>query len=142
MSEQPPRTELIDWVQAGFEEFGRGDVDAVLARYSPDIEVYSAPGMGNEGTFHGHQGYLGWAAQWFEVWEEFEQIPLRTELVGEHHVVTEIEQTARGKGSGIAIQRRVTYLFDVPEDLVAAMHLYRSWEQAVEAAERRERADG
>jgi ketosteroid isomerase-like protein len=142
MSEPRRRDELVEWVQQGFDDFGRGDVPSVLARYSPDIEVHSAPGMGNEGTFHGHAGYLGWAAQWFDAWEEFEQVPLRTEVVGEHHVVTEVQQSARGRGSGVPIERQVAYLFDVPDRLVTAMHLYTSWDEALAAAKRREAAGG
>jgi ketosteroid isomerase-like protein len=135
------REKLSDWVQQGFDDFARGDIQAVLARYSPEVEVYAAPGVGNEGTFHGHQGYLGWAAQWFEAWDEFQQVPVRTEIVGEHHVVTEVQQSARGRGSGIPIERRLTYLFDVPETLVTAMRLYTSWDEAVAAATERERID-
>jgi ketosteroid isomerase-like protein len=134
------RDKLIEWVNQGFEDFANGDVEAVLARYSPDIEIYSAPGVGNEGTFHGHRGYLGWAAQWFEAWDEFHQVPTRTEVIGSRHVLAEVQQSARGRGSGVPIERRLTYLFDVPGDLVTAMHLYASWEDAVTAAGAREAA--
>ncbi len=43
-----------------------------------------------------------------------------TELVGRRHVLTEIEQTARGRGSGVAIDRTIAYLFDVSGDLAVA----------------------
>ena len=57
-------------------------------------------------------------------------------------MVTETLQKARGRGSGIAIDRRLTYLFDIPGDLVTAMHLYTSWDEAVRVAEERERGEG
>jgi ketosteroid isomerase-like protein len=142
MSEGSRRDELVGFVAAGFEASSRGEFDAALNYYSDDIEIYCAPGVGNEGTFHGHDGYLAWARQWFEAWDEFEQVPVRTELVGARHIVAETQQRARGRGSGIAIERRLTYLFDIPGELVAAMHLYTSWDEAVAIAEERERSDG
>jgi|1185.fasta_scaffold322113_2 hypothetical protein len=142
MSEGSRREELVAFVEGGFEASSRGDFDVSLQFYSEEIEIYCAPGVGNEGTFHGHEGYLKWAGQWFDAWEEFEQIPERIELVGARHIVTETLQKARGRGSGIFIERHLTYLFDIPGDLVTAMHLYTSWDEALAVAEERERGDG
>jgi ketosteroid isomerase-like protein len=142
MSENSRRDDLAAFVEAGFEASSRGDFRAALPFYSEDIEVYAAPGVGNEGTFHGHDGYLAWATHWFEAWEEFEQLPVRTELVGDRHIVTELEQRATGRGSGVPIERRLAYMFDIPGELVTAMHLYTSFDEAVAAAKSRELGDG
>jgi ketosteroid isomerase-like protein len=142
MSDEPTREDLLRWVAEGFEASNRGDFEAALAHFSEDVEIYSAQGAGNEGQFQGHDGYRDWAARWFEAWEEFSHDVLRIDFVGEGHLVIETKQTARGRGSGITVERNITYLFGRRGDEVVAMHVYPTWDEAVAVAERRERGDG
>jgi ketosteroid isomerase-like protein len=45
-------------VMQGYEDFGRGDIDAVIARYTDDIEWvgYESPNIPFAGNFHGKDG--------------------------------------------------------------------------------------
>ena len=49
----PDREEDVALVRAGIEEMNRGDIDALLARFDPEIEFHIAPGLGNAGTYYG-----------------------------------------------------------------------------------------
>lgn len=129
----------VQQVRDGLDAFRRGDGDAVLAFFSEDVEIYSPPEAGNAGTFHGHDGYEQWLAQWLEAWEGFEVEAQRIEPVGERHVVAETFQTARGRGSGVPVEQRMSYVFDLRGGKVVAFQLYPDWDVAVEVARRRER---
>jgi hypothetical protein len=102
------------------------------------IEVYSAPEVGNPGTFHGHQGYLSWASHWFDAWDEFNQDVLKTEPLGEHWVLSEVRQTARGRAGGVEIERTATFVFEVREGKAVYFGLFPDTATARAAAAERE----
>ena len=62
--------------------------------------------------------------------------------MGTAHVVAVIHQSGRGKGSGVAVEMDVAYLWEVREEELVAMQLYATREEALEVAEQRERATG
>jgi ketosteroid isomerase-like protein len=128
----------VERVRTGFEAFNRGDFEAVLAFFSDDVEIFSSPSLANPGTYHGHDGYREWLAQWLEVWEGFEPRIERIEPVGAHHVVAGVRQSARGRGSGIEVEMTLAYMLDLGEATTRAMHLYPTWDEAIAEAARRE----
>jgi ketosteroid isomerase-like protein len=126
-------------VRAGLEAFDRGQGDAVIGALSEDIEIHAPPETGNPGTYHGHAGYRKWLGDWLDAWEGFALEIMRIEAIGETHVVAEVLQTARGRGSGIPVEQVAAFMFDLPVDTATALHLYPTWEDALAAAEARER---
>jgi ketosteroid isomerase-like protein len=120
--------------------FEGGDLEGLLALLDPEIEVFSPRELANGGTFHGHEGYLEWTKEWFDAWEEFEIEATSIEAVGEHHVLTEVRQRGRGKGSGIEIDMTACYMGEVHGGRATRLHLYPSREQALAAAKEGESA--
>jgi ketosteroid isomerase-like protein len=55
--------ENIELVKSFYANVQAGNIDAVLALLSPDFElVYSGPPViPSAGTWHGHDGFVGWA---------------------------------------------------------------------------------
>jgi ketosteroid isomerase-like protein len=133
--------ENVARVQVGMEAFNRGDADVVLRFFDEDVEIFSSPELANPGTYRGHEGYQQWLANWLEVWDGFEVEVERVEPVGESHVVAAVHQRARGKGSGVEVDMRIAYMFDLAESNTKALHLYPSWDEAVAAAREREAAE-
>jgi ketosteroid isomerase-like protein len=133
------QAENVARVRAGIDAFNRGDPDAVLAVLDGDVEIFSAQALANAGTYRGHQGYLDWIGQWLEVWDGFAVVAEKIEPIGERHVVVDARQTARGKGSGVEVDMRIAYMFELDERATLALHLYASLDEAVAEAERRER---
>src|SRR5882724_2288669 len=84
--------------------FHSGDIEALLARLDPEVEVFSNPELPNPGTFKGRDGYLQWIGPWLEAWESFEVEAEAVEPVGQHHVVVTAHQTGRGRGSGVEVE--------------------------------------
>jgi uncharacterized protein len=128
----------VERVRAGFEAFNSGDVEGVLAVLADDVEIYSSPALANPGTYRGHDGYQQWLAEWLEAWEGLEMSVERIEPVGARHVVVGVLQTARGQGSGVEVEMRTAFMFELGEDKTRALHLYATWDEAVAQAARRE----
>jgi ketosteroid isomerase-like protein len=106
----------VDIARNAIEAYNRGDVDAVLAMTSEDIEVYSTRDMANAGRFQGHDGFLQWTAQWLEAWDEFAIVILEIEAVDERHVLAWVRQIGRGALSGIEIEMDLAHLFEIAAD--------------------------
>jgi ketosteroid isomerase-like protein len=116
------------------EAFQRGDQEALLELLDPEVEVYSPPQLANAGSFHGREGYLEWSREWFDAWEHFEVDARSIEAVGEHHVLTTVQQRGRGKGSGIEVEMEACYMGEVHDGRATRFHLYQTREDALAAA--------
>jgi ketosteroid isomerase-like protein len=138
MSEDP-RVELL---RTGFEAFERGDIEYVLSTLDPEIEVYAPQEVGNAGTFHGHEGFLRWSSAWYEAWDEFSQKLRKVEPIGERHVVTDVDQTARGRHSRVELKQSATYVYEVRDGKAVYMSISFDPEQARQMARNREAGHG
>src|SRR6266487_5690026 len=133
------QAENVARVQEGLDAFNRGDVESVLALLADEVEIFSSPELANPGSYRGHEGYLRWVGQWLDAWDELELELQRMEAVGERHVIAEVRQVARGRGSGIAVDMLVTFMWELDDEAMTALHLYPTWDVARKVAERRER---
>lgn len=125
--------EDIELTRASFEAFNRGDIDAVLARLAPDVEVYADPELPNSGTFHGPDGALVWFERWLEVWETFSIDVEEVIPVGDSLVVC-VVQHGRGRGSGVEVDMRSAYVVTIRDGRTTRLHLYLDREKALEVA--------
>lgn len=133
--------ENLDLVRRAFDAFDDSDIESVLALADPDVEVYMPATMPNGGTFHGHHGYLLWVGRWLEAWDEFSIEVRESEPVGDAHVITHVRQRGIGRGSGVPVEMNVWYVNELRDRKFVALHLYPTYEEALEVAERRESSE-
>ncbi|HEY7266422.1 MAG TPA: nuclear transport factor 2 family protein [Solirubrobacterales bacterium] len=128
----------IAMAQAGMDAFNAGDMNAMLAALSEDVEVYASAEMVNAGQYSGHDGFVTWIRAWTDAWEEVSAEVTDNTPVGERHVVTSVHQEGRGRG-GIEVSMELAFLFDVNEDgRCSYLAMLPTPQEAVEMAERRE----
>lgn len=130
-----PRVELIE---EGFAAWERGDVEATLAMYDPEIVVYAPPEIGNSGTYRGVDGFLEWTRRWLDAWESFHQDLVAIELVGDAHALGRVRQTAKGKGSGAEVTRDATWVYEIRDEKLTYMAAFFDHKAAVAHARERE----
>jgi ketosteroid isomerase-like protein len=100
-------------------------MDAVWAIAADDVEVGAAPELPNSGSYHGHAGFVTWIAQWLDAWGEFRIEVLDVRAVDDEHVVVDVDQHGRGRGSGLEVtQRGLAYLVTARDGLVVRLFLY------------------
>ena len=117
-------------VRAALASYRAGDVERFLEFLDPDIEVFSTPELANPTEARGRDAWLRWTADWLEVWETFEIEARSIEPVGEHHVILDVRQHGKGKGSGIEVELSVHYMLEMHDSVATRYHLYPDREQA------------
>jgi len=128
--------ENVELVQRGVDAYNRGDMQQVVEVFDPEVEVYTSPGLINAGTYRGHEGFLTWLTNWDEAWEEFRIEIEGIESVGDHHVIVDVLQRARGVGSGAEVEMRLVQLYEIRTGKVSRFHLYLDRDAALTAARR------
>ena len=110
-------------------------MDAVWAITADDVEVGGAPELPNSGTYRGQEGFVTWIAQWLDAWDEFRIELVEVVAIDDQHVLVEVDQHGRGKGSGLEVtQRGLAYLVTVGDGAVVRLYLYPDRAAALAAA--------
>jgi ketosteroid isomerase-like protein len=128
----------VEVVRRAVEAFQRSDFDAIFALAHPEFAVFVPPTLPNSGRYVGRDGFMTWLAQWLEAWEGFGVEIDEAQPVGERHVLTDMHQSGRGKGSGVAVEMHAAYLWEIREGRLAALHLYQGSDEAIRVAAERE----
>jgi ketosteroid isomerase-like protein len=117
-------------VRRAWAAANRGEEDAMLAEFHPDV-VAIPFGAAMEGrTYRGHDGILDW---WrndiLATWEVFEVHPERFEEVGDKLLVTG-RWTARGIESGVDLDLPASWVIEVRDGKIAYWQTYTDHAQA------------
>jgi ketosteroid isomerase-like protein len=127
-------------IRAGIEAANCGDIDALLAIFDPEAEFHIAPGLGNAGTYHGRDGILRGFEGWLEAWDDFTVDRADLEPVGERHIIGDVRQSGRGHGSGVEVEMRLGYMWELRDGRVVRFHVVPDRDAALAAASAAERA--
>jgi ketosteroid isomerase-like protein len=137
MSEQSEQQrQNLELTRRAFEAFNAADVAGMLSLVSEDVEVYSSPELMNAGTYSGHEGFLRWTQEWSDAWAELAIEVTSVEPVGEKHVITLVNQHAKGRG-GIELEMKVAFLFEAHAGLCTFLALVPDTERAKELVRER-----
>jgi ketosteroid isomerase-like protein len=113
-----------------------GDEETLQAAMGPDGEIYGAPGLINSGTYYGYEGFRQWISQWEEAWDEVDYELQDPVHFGETIVVIPVRITGRGAGSGLEVDSKFGWLWQVRDDKMVRFHAYPGIDEALEAAKR------
>jgi ketosteroid isomerase-like protein len=117
-------------VQAAFDAFSRGEIDAVLELCDPDIVVRDPQRTGT--TFRGPDGVRQFFEEWLENWEEYRSEPVELTESGDEILVHAI-QTGKGKLSGIEIKQDLFVVLRLRDGKFVEYRLYTERERALES---------
>jgi len=126
----------IELTKRGFDAYNAGDYEGLAALLHPDVELHADDELLNSGDFRGREGFTQWSSDWLEAWEEFRVDATAVEALGDHWILVDSHQVARGAGSGIDVEMDVFWAFEAGKGTVRRMHIYASRERALEAIER------
>jgi ketosteroid isomerase-like protein len=123
--------ENVEVVRAAFERFtatGEPQLDSMDA----DVEIYDHD-LPDAGVYRGHEGFLNWLADWSEPWSEFSMKSERWIDAGDQVLVV-LRMTAKGKGSGVEVNRRDAMVYTVRDGKTVRLDYYNNEAEALEAA--------
>ena len=113
----------MEIVRRGYDAWNRGDLDAWLQTFDPNVEVHLPEGGLNVGTRRGHDAIRQLREGFLEVWDDLTMEPERFFEVGDQIVVF-VRIRGRGRGSGVETQTRPAHLGTVRSGKVVRLVIY------------------
>jgi ketosteroid isomerase-like protein len=131
--------ENVEIVRRVYDAAARGDAATVLALYDPDIELDASQlgvagiAGGDETVYRGHDGlrrfFRGWHEAWTNIEYDFEELI----DAGDEHVIAVVTRHARGRASGVEVERPFALVWTLRGDKVARVVWFLSRAEALEA---------
>jgi uncharacterized protein len=133
--------ENLQTVRRGYDLFASGDVEGVAALFAADAELADAGGLGvagsTAGTRHGPEGFLLGAEDAIEAFEDY-RVEAEEFIEAGDAVVVPVRISGRGRASGALLETRVAHLWVLRNGKVILGEVYRTTEEALEAARERD----
>jgi ketosteroid isomerase-like protein len=121
-------------VRRGFEALGEGGVEALLELVDEEFEFTTPPDMSAEpDTYRGHEGLRRYFDSFYDAMEEIRFEPQQFIAVGER-VVVPFRLTARGRTTGIEVEQRAVFVWEVRDGVAVGLKLFTDVEEATAAA--------
>ena len=129
----------VEIIRRGYELFASGDVTAVAELFAPDAEIGDGGGLGIAGTVsgtrRGAEGYMASVADALDAFDDYRNEVEEYIDVGDA-VVASVRVRGRGKASGAPLDIHLAHLWTLRDGKVIRGEVYRSVEEALEAAQR------
>ena len=116
-----------------YDAFHRGDADAALAYFDPDVVADASQARPDLPKGQGREELRQIVNSWVGAWDEWrEEIEEMRDLGS--RVLVFIVQQGRGKGSGIEVEAANAALYDLHRGKITRMALFQERADALEAA--------
>jgi ketosteroid isomerase-like protein len=115
-----------------YELYARGDVDELLARVHPDVEVDLTTRLPDEQVLRGREAYRSFLEDGFDIWAEF-RIQVEELIDADDAVVVMVRTVAVGEGSGAEVSERVAHVVWLRDGTPYRMRMVGDRETALEA---------
>ena len=126
--------ENVDVMRRIVEASNRHDYEAVLADLDPEVKIDDSDIP--EST--GGDSFVRWLARWDEVWASWHIEDLEIRAVDDEQVIALFKMVAKGKGSGIELDRRDALVASFRSGKAVKLGYYNDQMQALTAVGLRE----
>ncbi len=126
MSEQEQNHRIV---LSTFDAYLRGDEATWLETIAPGIVATQFPDQLDSQDYRGLDGVREMMADWLGMWEEWTIERLSSSAAGEHVFVNAV-QRGRGKGSGVPIESRLTFVFTLRDGAIVRWRMFHTEQEA------------
>ena len=124
--------ENVDIVRRAYDAYLNGDVERSLAYFAPNVTVdFSVRVDTAVGT--GREELARIVSSWISAWDGYREELEEIRDLGDAVCVV-ATQYGRGKASGLELDNRFAGLYEVHDGLITRVRMYRSRDDALEAA--------
>ena len=120
-------------VRGAVEAFMARDLDGILARAAPEIELRSLLTEAERPLYHGHDGVRDWFDEVFGVFPDWRPQPRAAAYDDDGAVVIALDVTATGVGSGAPIDQTYWLGARVQTDKIIFFGFFRTELDAMDA---------
>jgi ketosteroid isomerase-like protein len=125
-------THSIEIVRRAHEALNSGDMDALVALCDAEFRLDMSDRVFNPAVYEGHGGIRRFYSEVRDVWESYVWEPEELIEVGPD-VVALLRSTARGRGSGVEVERETAMVWSVREGRATALRFFRDRDEALKA---------
>jgi ketosteroid isomerase-like protein len=125
---------ILEVVRSTYAAFSRGDVDAVLERFHPDVDWHPPPTSIDPQPLRGRDAVREYLSPNF--FESQRAEPIEVTVEGDR-VLVEARVQARGAGSGVEIDSTAWHLYEFRDEQVVRFEAHVSRDEAFAALRRR-----
>ncbi len=115
-----------------YELYGRGDVEALLAKVDPDVEVDLTDRLPDEEVIRGREAYRSFLEEGFDIWAEF-RVEVEELVDAGDAVVVMVRTVAVGEGSGVEVSERVAHVVWLRDGRAYRLKMFANRAAALEA---------
>lgn len=129
MMNQAEQQQIIEVLRAAYAAFNRGDIEAAVASFDPQIEWIEPVEFPGGGSYRGRDGakqYLSHSRNSMEGASEPEQF-----IVVRDHIVVYVYAHVRPKGASAWQEVRLADVYTIRERNIVAMHAFANREEAL-----------
>jgi ketosteroid isomerase-like protein len=130
--------ENVEHVRRGMEYWLRTG-EALWDDVDPEVEIHDHDIL-DAGIFRGHDGFRKWLADFGEAWESFRVEPQEYIAAGDGKVVLIARLSARGRGSGVSVERLDGVVWTIRDAKTVRLDYYNTPAAALDAAGLRKEA--
>jgi ketosteroid isomerase-like protein len=126
--------EIVAPLSGAIKAFNDEGIETALEYFDPEIEWVAPPEWLEDRLYRGHDGLRRLTAFWTQQFDEYRVEADRYIELGDNRVLALLHQRGRIKGSGDVIEGELGYLAQIQAGKLRKVHVYFSWEVALEAA--------
>jgi ketosteroid isomerase-like protein len=127
--------ENVEVLRSAVAAFNRGDMDAFLEHWTPDIDYRAVEGAPDDhGPIKGKEPLRAYVQDWIDTFDDFRQEPVEVIDVGGDRVIAVIRISGRAKLSGVETDLTYAALYTLRDGKVARGREYWTKEEALQAA--------
>lgn len=128
----PRPSSRLEVAQAVFDAYVRGDQAAMFELIDPDIVSTQFPEQVDVRPYHGHEGVVQVMANWIGTWDDYSIELLELREIGDC-VVAALHQRGRGRGSGVAMEGDVWFVWRVGGGKLVRWQMFSTEREAIDA---------
>jgi ketosteroid isomerase-like protein len=122
-------------IRRHFADANRRDFDAAAASFAEDVELVVPGPDVLAGTYSGREAVRRFFGDWYRTFGDSPLFELRELRHGGNAVAVSAHATGRGRLSGAEVSVDCFYVYRVRNSEIVNIQFYRSWPDALEAAE-------
>jgi ketosteroid isomerase-like protein len=111
-------------VSEAFLAYNSREIDRLQDMLAADAEAHIAQPLVNAGTWRGRAGFREMVDSWTEAFESQTNTVVGMEHPDAHNVIADVHQVGVGAGSGVPVEMRIAYLFEIRGGKVTRLGLY------------------
>ena len=128
---------VAGWLGGILQAYRTGDLDWVIERTHPEVEIVQPPEFPDPRTYRGIDGLIDALLDWPSEWEDFRVEPRRVFAVDDQRAAVVGIHRGRSLTMGIEVEAEIVWLFTLEDGRTRRWDMFMSLDSALKAAESR-----